>query len=385
MSNFVESRGDWYCIVCNYQTNGRAWSHGLGISSDQRVVKSQRTVGQCSRCGHIQVLLTAAWRRETASLYDSYKAYALSEGKEQKVFSSDTTPPTLRSEKLVLRLLQEVGRGARWLDFGAGDGTLLSTIAHHDASAHLEAFDVSDHNKDEVEARCDLKKFHSNLAEIETGFDVIVLSHVLEHLQDPIEEALQLSHLLKTQGLIAIQVPNLEKNPFDMLVFDHVSHFTPRTLEIFASRLTSSFEINVDLYPKEIVALLTFAEQKLRAPHDVLPTSNHGRVLPVHEVVLRLDAAAASALTAKQSASTLGVFGTSTAAVWCAELFDGSFDFWVDEDESRIGKAFMGLPVVAPDSIPARSLVVVPFVETLASRLANRLISESSGSLLAIV
>jgi SAM-dependent methyltransferase len=309
----------------------------------------------------------------------------LSEGKEQKVFSSDTTPPTLRSEKLVLRLLQEVGRGARWLDFGAGDGTLLSTIAHHDASAHLEAFDVSDHNKDEVEARCDLKKFHSNLAEIETGFDVIVLSHVLEHLQDPIEEALQLSHLLKTQGLIAIQVPNLEKNPFDMLVFDHVSHFTPRTLEIFASRLTSSFEINVDLYPKEIVALLTFAEQKLRAPHDVLPTSNHGRVLPVHEVVLRLDAAAASALTAKQSASTLGVFGTSTAAVWCAELFDGSFDFWVDEDESRIGKAFMGLPVVAPDSIPARSLVVVPFVETLASRLANRLISESSGSLLAIV
>ncbi len=83
-------------------------------------------------------------------------------------------------------------------------------------------------------------------------FDVVHLSHVLEHVADPVGCMLRVSGLLKKRGLVVIEVPH-EFGPLTMKIRKafhalpqfpmpsaHVSFFTPATLKevIKRSRLT---------------------------------------------------------------------------------------------------------------------------------------------------
>jgi SAM-dependent methyltransferase len=66
------------------------------------------------------------------------------------------------------------------------------------------------------------------------AFDVIVMSHVLEHFYDPNEALQQCRQLLAVGGILAVEVPNILK-PFRsldryFLRYVHPSSFSPQTL-----------------------------------------------------------------------------------------------------------------------------------------------------------
>ena len=70
-------------------------------------------------------------------------------------------------------------------------------------------------------------------------FDMITCFHVLEHLADPLTSVKSALRLVKSGGLIVIEVPNLDSigfrifksrwQPLEMPT--HLNHFTPATLE----------------------------------------------------------------------------------------------------------------------------------------------------------
>ena len=47
--------------------------------------------------------------------------------------------------------------------------------------------------------------------------------------------------------------------------------------------------------------------------------------------------------------------------------------FFVDEDPNRIGRDFMGKPVISPNSVPPGSRIIVPLAYSVAKNIANRL------------
>jgi len=66
-------------------------------------------------------------------------------------------------------------------------------------------------------------------------FDIIFMSHVLEHFYDPNEALQHCRTLLKQNGMLAVEVPNIHK-PFRsldryFLRYVHPSNFSPRTLQ----------------------------------------------------------------------------------------------------------------------------------------------------------
>lgn len=99
-----------------------------------------------------------------------------------------------------------------WLDVGAGFGLLLWTVQQMIPGWSLHAVEPDE------EAGTGLRKF----AKVETNFpglwkrqvfgpntfDVVSLSHVLEHLIDPIESLKTLFYYLKPGGYLLIEVPN---------------------------------------------------------------------------------------------------------------------------------------------------------------------------------
>jgi SAM-dependent methyltransferase len=65
-------------------------------------------------------------------------------------------------------------------------------------------------------------------------FDIIFMAHVLEHFYDPNEALQHCNRLLKPNGLLAVEVPNILK-PFRSLDhyffrYVHLSNFSPQTL-----------------------------------------------------------------------------------------------------------------------------------------------------------
>ena len=125
------------------------------------------------------------------------------------------------------------GRSLRILDFGCGQGGLLETMAFEHK---LHSYFGCDANA-QKRITDDGVSIHRDLSELTGPFDVIVLSHVVEHLID-FETLERVAKLLSPEGIVYIEVPNAsayETYPrreflyyFDRL---HVNHFTHLALQ----------------------------------------------------------------------------------------------------------------------------------------------------------
>jgi hypothetical protein len=67
------------------------------------------------------------------------------------------------------------------------------------------------------------------------------------------------------------------------------------------------------------------------------------------------------------------VFGTSIAASWVAGFLGNTIDFFVDEDENRIGKTFFGKPIKSPHEVEYGSLVFVALTTAVAKKVSERM------------
>jgi 2-polyprenyl-3-methyl-5-hydroxy-6-metoxy-1,4-benzoquinol methylase len=129
----------------------------------------------------------------------------------------------------------------RVLDFGCGEGTLLVELARVFSSSTFFGYDPGPAAQvgSSKASLLGLQNIHiSDLAAIKQKgpFDLIIVSHVIEHLID--FDLLQLlNSLLVENGLLYVEVPNPlgyethERKEF-LYYFDrlHVNHFTPQAL-----------------------------------------------------------------------------------------------------------------------------------------------------------
>lgn len=132
------------------------------------------------------------------------------------------------------------------LDIGCGTGLFLNTAMHYGFDVY--GIDVSqaavNNAKEEFGIDAD-KKLISQLDPEHMQFDVITMWHVLEHLIDPVSELLKVRQLLKDDGVLFIEVPNLKSIKFKLNggkwqggnhPLYHRSFFTPRTLRKLLKR-----------------------------------------------------------------------------------------------------------------------------------------------------
>ncbi|MCR9203303.1 MAG: methyltransferase domain-containing protein [Halobacteriovoraceae bacterium] len=119
------------------------------------------------------------------------------------------------------------------LDVGAGQGYIgkkLIKIAPQSVYFFLES-DPSVHAKiTEHNPRA------RPLSKSESGFDIIFLNHVVEHVIDPKSFLENFKNLLAPGGLIYIEVPNLDFNYKDD-VFPHTLFFHQRSLKLLGEKL----------------------------------------------------------------------------------------------------------------------------------------------------
>jgi ubiquinone/menaquinone biosynthesis C-methylase UbiE len=157
------------------------------------------------------------------------------------------------------------------LEVGAGDGSILKFLADQDFAPEYHAVEISDSGVDHIKSRkiANLRSVQLfdgyKLPFEDNSFDLIILSHVLEHVE---HERLLLRELKRVATYCVIEVPKDYKAGVDdrikhFLAYGHINMYTPTSLRYLL--MTESFEIEADLtsmIEPEVTKFNTYINQK---------------------------------------------------------------------------------------------------------------------------
>ena len=360
------------CHICAASLRLRDDSRGfLRVTSDSRPWPAGGRLGVCIRCGAIQSVTDACWRQEAEAVYAGYQLYHQSQGQETAVFDQ-SGGGAARSVRLLTRLRDQIGLPAagRLLDVGCGPGVTLRACCRLLPAWRLLGSEVSDRHRAVVEAIPGVEGLHVGAAGTAPGqFDLIIISHVLEHVVDPVALLRSLRPKLASGGGLLIQVPDAHGKPFDYLIADHCTQFA---LELLRGVAESAGFTTVVAANDWVARELTLAARG-GGVEGLVPARDSGPSETLLGQTLDWLAHIRAVARHLSENSTLGIFGTAIGGTWLAHELSGRFAFFVDEDKARVGTTFMGKPVLHPRSVPAGAKVIVAVGAPVAGQIARRL------------
>jgi len=375
----MESRDLHTCHVCGEGTfvGVPAFSKLARVTSDSRPWPGGGRLGVCASCVSIQKPVDAAWLAERERVYGSYDLYADGDAADQAVFDAATGDAELRNARLVARFEAEfeLPRVGRLLDVGCGKGAFLRAFGERFAGWTLAGCDQGEANRSEIEAIPGVETYTAGPPAEKAGeFDLIAMSHVLEHVPHPVPFLSDLRSTLRDGGLLLVHGPNVANNPFDLVVVDHCTHFVASTVSAVATAAGYVVErVAEDWVAKELTMVARSAppasaqEKPIAAPTDPEEAS---RSVVTTTAWLQGVAEAARMLAEE---GRLGILGTTIAGVWLDAETGGRAAFFCDEDASRAGKQLLGRPVILPAEAEAPADIYIPMPHAIAERIARRL------------
>ena len=357
------------CLVCGQDDLQEIETfHSLPrVTSDCKPYPSGGRLLACENCGGIQKLPDATWFREINEIYAGYEIYKLSDGDEQLIFTDSGAVP--RSLRLVefLKKSADLRESGRLIDIGCGNGAALARYSRALPGWQLYGSELSDRALPELRSLPNFVDLHCVPTEDIPGkFELVSMIHSLEHMPSPGKTLEDVVRLLSEGGKLFVEVPDAETSPFDILVADHLSHFSRQTLAHLANRAgLSSIQISNSVLPKEITMLATAGNAKITAP-----VAQAGIDLAISTVQWLSKLLALARQLAKSD--RFGIFGTSISGMWLFGALGEKVSFFVDEDPKRIGREHAGRPVLSPADAPAGATVFIPLAPAIAARVADR-------------
>jgi SAM-dependent methyltransferase len=343
------------------------------VSSDARPVEGRVTWAVCRQCSTIQKVVDDDWRLMADRIYANYDINHQAGGEEPRLFNTafGNGPRTQILMKFLLQLSDLPSTG-KLLDIGCSNGNLLKTAHGVRPGWELFGSEISDHCKKEVLALPGVRDFYvGREIKYPSRYDLITMSHVLEHVQDPIAFLRPLSQRLTPSGRLVILVPNIRRNPVDLLIADHCSHFDENSLgRILIEAGLEIEQLSAEVIPKELVSVCRVVQSPVWSRPEVVFDA------PPRELCRSyfrlIDGVLDAAVEAVVAASKFGVMGSSIAAAWLAAELEGRVQFFVDEDESRIGHQLMGRPILGLGEIPPEATVFIPMSAAVAQSIIAR-------------
>lgn len=115
------------------------------------------------------------------------------------------------SRRRIARIEADLGRAGAVLDVGCGTGYLLAAAAER--GWHAVGVEVSARAAEAARTHTGVSVHTGTLEQAAIGpatIDVVVLSHVLEHVPDPVALLSQVERLLRPGGLVVLALPNAD-------------------------------------------------------------------------------------------------------------------------------------------------------------------------------
>lgn len=337
------------------------------VSSDCRPWLHPLRLAVCNACSVIQKCTDPKSLKTIFNVYIDYDIYAQSNGSDQISFDSKGIAKPTRSQTIVnllssLNFLESTGK---IMDFGCGNGNFLEAFGNHFHSWQLLGVEQNIKYQKNIESLKNAKFTSKPLKQIKGEFDLISLVHVLEHIVNPIKFLKNISKKLTSNGLILIEVPNLKKSPFDILIADHVTHFYEETIRqsLQAANLEILF-LSDTVIDKELTILAKpkINQKKFKGSFQKSLSLLSSQINYATELLDLI----------KQSKNELGIFGSSIAASWLTGEIGDKASFFIDEDPLKIGNIHLGRPIISLKNVPHGTTIALPFRADVAKLITHK-------------
>ena len=150
-----------------------------------------------------------------------------------------------------IRFCEMINKNVSILDVGSGSGTLLKNLNMYGFKNlnGIDSYLKKDFTFGEVKL---IKTDISGLCKMNKKYDIVIMSHVLEHLKDPLESLSRVKGLLNKKGKIILRVPISSSKAFEIYKNNWFQIDAPRHFFIPSKKgllyLTKKAGYNIDKY-----------------------------------------------------------------------------------------------------------------------------------------
>lgn len=353
------------CPICSCSnTESIDIKHAFLRHTDFATVRQSGHIGRCTSCQSLFSAVNEDTVVDIDNLFRS-RAYSLSEQTSHTLIAKQYEEPVTRSflqAELLCKLLNNEKPSI--LDIGCFDGALLAEFDRRLKSADLHGFDVNDHLGLVFPRRDNFHFWSSDLEYVQGEFDMICMSHTIMYVRDIPRLMKEIKRLIKPDGLLFVQTPDISKNPCYILMGDQYHYYTINILKNVSQHFGFEFSsLDTEWFPREIVGIAK-------------PTSHNAHVgyiedLQIYQCVEYLDRTA-TRLNEISSSSRIGVLGTTGSAAFVDSVLGERVAFFADENCNRVGSKFRNKEVLHPRSLNDSDLLIIPYGE-LGQRIKERL------------
>jgi 2-polyprenyl-3-methyl-5-hydroxy-6-metoxy-1,4-benzoquinol methylase len=345
---------DFSCRICSkMKTEPFLLQINSYVTSDCNFWEGDRPEFRICECGYVGKFEDKKYFDFIQKAYKKYNPYATSGGIEQFSLNNKTEVFQSRSENILNYLITNefftFDKCLKILEYGCGNGPFISALRESDLKNYLvDAADVSNNFEAELRSNPNFRKFYNLEFElIREEYDLIIMSHVLEHLSNPVEIINSLVQKLSKDGILFIQIPDSEKNPFDFTIADHLSHFNHKNVITLEKHLNlNKFFIVEEVVKKEISIIIGSKMQNFKQKKNV----NEFNVGRIGEFFNMWDAR----LDTLDAIKDICVFGSSIGATWLQGELESrglKVKFFLDENPNTFRKSKMGAKIIHPNDL----------------------------------
>lgn len=237
------------CPVCGHRSGQKLTNRKFAFSANHPLPK-EYDVATCLNCGFVYA--DTGYKQEAYDKY--YTEFSSYEDPNNSMGAENKEHEILRFERIVKLISPHLTTDSSILDIGCARGGLLKKL-HQNGYRNITGMDFSEKNLHYIESEMKIETIQGGvLTKSNKKYDMIILSHVLEHILE-LQDAMQhLKSIVNDGGYIYIEVPDGEryseifhKNYFD---FEHINHFD----RISLSNLFNSHGFDtIDVGKEEII------------------------------------------------------------------------------------------------------------------------------------
>ncbi|KKJ77014.1 hypothetical protein WH95_10135 [Kiloniella litopenaei] len=344
------------CPVCDAPKLVALAGFSFSISSDSEASSVAIQNLQCRSCG--SVVNQGGTREDTSRFYT--ETYALLNDSVNAQFnytsSSKAVGRDLNDEMLDF-IDEKVGIPTTGclLEVGAGKGLFMRSFQNKYPGWELAAVEPSANARSVFRRILPNVNIHEGTLEnspyLNDKFNLVVSVGVVEHVPQPTEFVKQLLDLISDGDHLFLSVPNFENNPSDLIVYDHLTRFSPSTfrymIERAGGKIVNSF-IDNSRVPMWAVIKKRTDTSSPRKPD--IKTEEEIAKASVVWLEYALSCYKSLGLEVRRNPRKIGIYGTGVlglAAISSGLLPADSVTCFVDDNIHIQGSQRLGKPIVS--------------------------------------
>lgn len=342
------------CRVCGTPLGEPAFrAPAPALTSIMTALDTETVVHVCPTCSHAQCPNLP----DIEAFYDTeYRISLEADDHDQLVAIGADGIPLYRTDHqaaVSLRML-DLPQGALILDYGAAKSDTLRKMVARRPDLIPHVFDVS---RDYAFAWAGwVRPEHQATYAIDAGwhgrFDAVMSHFAIEHVADPMAFLAQVRALVRPGGRLLLSLPDVQANPGDMVVIDHLNHFTLPSIRFALERSGFALDAaNTGDFPGAFFIVATAREERSAGP-----ATDVAQAVARNLGICRFWEQAHARLTAARdrlAGQPCAIYGAGFYGSWIAQTLAGKVRIVavLDQNPSLQGSTRHGAPVIAPDDL----------------------------------